>query len=233
MKNKYFPLILSLLLVVSGFSQVTKTIKVNSFNKLVLEGAAYFTLIPSDVNKIVVVAEDDEIMDFVKIDDKNNALTINTVSKNKNVGITCSSLKFKIYFRKINKLDFSGAGSVNSKGIIKTDELLVLLGGAGNIKIEVNCKSFTGKMNGAGSLEVIGITQKSKLLMKGVGSMKASTLVSEDTFITLNGVGYADVFANKKLTATLNGIGTINYAGDPSYKDFNINGIGSVKKLKN
>ena len=222
---------LSLLFSILSFSQITKEFNVDNFDKIVLEGASYFTLIQSDLNKVEVVIEDEEILDFIKTTVENKVLTINTVSKNKNVNKTCSSLNFKIYFKDIEKVDFAGAGSVTGKGIIESDKLEVILGGAGNVKVEVNCQLFTGKMNGAGSLEVIGLSKKTELFVRGIGNVKASTLVSEDTFVTLSGVGYAEVFANKKLEAKLNGIGTIKYAGDPSSKNFEINGIGSVKAL--
>ena len=228
---KSYILSLGLLCSILSFSQITKTFKVDNFDQIVLEGASHFTLIQSDFNKVEVVVEDEETMDFIKITDDYNILTINTVSKNKNVSKTCSTLNFKIFFKNIEFIDFSGAGSVNSQGIIHSDKLKVILGGVGNVKVEVNCKSFIGQMNGAGSLEVIGLCKQTKLSVKGVGSAQASNLVSEDTFVTLSGVGYAEVFANNKLEAKLNGIGSIKYAGNPTHKNFELNGIGSIKAL--
>lgn len=229
--KKIIVLSLALLSYVLSFSQITKELSVNDFNKIVLEGASYFTLIQSDVNKVEVIVEDEDIMDYIKITDDNKVLTINTVSKNKNIIKTCSALNFKIYFKNIEKLDFEGAGSVSSVDVIKSDELEVILGGAGSIKIEINSKLFTGKMNGAGSLEIIGLAKKTNLIIRGVGKLKASTLIAQETTVKLSGVGYAEVFANKRLRVLLNGIGSIKFAGNPSRKNIEINGIGSVKAL--
>ena len=228
---KNFIVSFGLLFSILSFSQTSRENMVDNFDEIILEGASSFILIPSDVNKVEVILEDEELLDFIEITVENNVLRINTVSKNKSVSSTWSSLSFKIYFKNIKKVDFAGAGSVSCQDIIKSDELEVILGGAGNINIEVNCRLFRGEMNGTGSLEVVGLSNKTKLLVRGVGNAKASTLVSEETFVTLSGVGYAEVFAHKKLKAVLNGIGTIKYAGDPSHKSFDINGIGSVKAL--
>ncbi len=68
--------------------------------------------------------------------------------------------------------------------------------------------------------------------MEGVGSYEGYELLSTDMNVTVSGVGGAKVRASGTLTATLNGVGSIRYKGDPENKNFNTNGIGSIKKSK-
>ena len=48
--------------------------------------------------------------------------------------------------------------------------------------------------------------------------------------VTVSGVGGAKVNATDILTATLNGVGSIKYDGDPGTTNLNTNGIGVIKK---
>ena len=66
----------------------------------------------------------------------------------------------------------------------------------------------------------------------GVGGFDGYDLVTSNMEVTVSGVGGAQVNATNKLTATLNGVGSIRYKGDPVEKEFDTNGVGAIKKAK-
>ena len=226
-------LLLSLLLVSSSFSQITKKIQLVDFKTLSLEGASNFTLFQSDKNMLEVIIDDEEVMDYIEITNSNQWLVINTTSKNKNISKICSKLNFKIYFKNIEDISFDGVGRLTCWNQLNTKSLKVVLKGTGNVDLDVYCVDFEGSMKGTGLLTVKGETTNAELFVAGVGGLESAHLKAQNTNITLNGVGYAEVYASKSLKAKLNGLGNIKYAGDPIDKNFTKNGLGSIKKLEN
>ncbi|MBX9868453.1 MAG: DUF2807 domain-containing protein [Burkholderiaceae bacterium] len=81
---------------------------------------------------------------------------------------------------------------------------------------------------GAGLMTVQGKVKHFKLRAKGVGMVDAKALLAEEADISLEGVGAAKVYASEKLRAELQGIGSLNYYGNPRSVKKNVSGIGSV-----
>ncbi len=235
MNNQSFIKITLLLLILSFsvnlFSQITKEIALKEFVKINLIGASSYVLIPSDVNKLEVEVEDEDVMNYIKIVNEKNRLLINTTSKNKNISKLCSKLIFRIYFKEINMVSFEGSGHLESEKQIETNLFKVSLKGQGSIKLNIKCSSFKGSVNGTGSLMLKGSCVNSELDLAGVGNIKATKFITENTKVTVSGVGSAKVYASEKLAANLNGVGSIKYLGEPKRKIFDKNGLGSIKEL--
>jgi hypothetical protein len=231
-KLKIIVSVILLVIALSGFSQITKEFPQENFNTLQTEGVSSFLLIQSDENKVEVIVENKEIIDYIDIKVTDGILAINTTSKNKNISKMFSKLTFKVYFRNLEYIVFSGAGSIKSENPIKSKKLEAELEGTGNIDLIANTQKFTGKMKGTGSFSIEGNSQSTELFVAGVGSLNATNLISKNTSIVLNGVGHAQVYASENLEATLNGLGSIKYTGNPQNKDFEVNGLGSIKELE-
>ncbi len=223
---------IAVLLSVNAFSQIKKQFSVENFDSIVLDGASSFVLIQSDKNRVEVIMETEDVMNYIKINNKENKLVINTTGKNKDVSKLCSKLVFRIYYKAINNIFFEGAGKLTAEGIIKSNSLNVKMKGAGTITIEIKSRNFNVQMNGAGTITVVGISESSNFNLSGVGSIAADKLISQNTKAVVNGIGQIKVFADKRLEATINGIGSIYYLGSPVDKVFTKNGLGSVKPLK-
>jgi len=58
--------------------------------------------------------------------------------------------------------------------------------------------------------------------------MDFARVVTRDVTATANGAGNLDVSATGRLVATVNGVGSINYAGKPAQVETAINGVGSI-----
>ncbi len=93
---------------------------------------------------------------------------------------------------------------------------------------QISGDSFELYYEGAGLLTVQGKVKHFKLRAQGIGMVDAKTLLAEDTDVSLEGVGAAKVYASEKLRADVQGIGSLNYYGNPRHVKKNIGGIGSV-----
>lgn len=233
---KFKTILLAINLLIFGINtnaQEQKEINLKPFKNVMFEGSASWILIPSIEDKVIIESNSKDVFDYIKIDETSDLLTISTTDKNKNITKLFKSVTINVYFNSIESISLSGVGTVKTKGQISTSELTATLKGTGNMFLDAVCDDFTGNMFGTGILSINGTSDKSVVKVEGVGTFDAYEFICADMNITVSGVGGAKVFANNVLTATLNGIGSIRFKGNPEIKNFNTNGIGSIKKWDN
>jgi hypothetical protein len=124
-------------------------------------------------------------------------------------GIT---LKLALSTPALDDLTVNGAGHVS-------------ITGATGAKLEL-------EVNGAGNLDAAGVTQQLDAHINGAGDMDLSRLVARDAKVSVNGAGNMQVHATGALEATVNGVGSIGYAGNPQPVQSAINGVGSIKPVQ-
>lgn len=226
-----------LLMVVAIFTaniisaQEQKEINVESFSSVKFEGSAQWVLLPSDEEKVVIVSKSDDVFDYIKVSNSGSILTVSTTDKNKNVTKLFKSVTIQVYYKSVISVYLSGVGSVNAEDEIHTNELSATLKGTGDMDLNVRCAKFTGNMNGTGGMTIKGKTAKGIVKVAGVGGFEGYELKCENMNVTVSGVGGAKVFATDILTATLNGVGSIKFKGNPKTKNLNTNGVGNIKNV--
>jgi hypothetical protein len=85
------------------------------------------------------------------------------------------------------------------------------------------------EIDGAGDLRASGETGMLEAHIKGAGDMDLSQLAARDAKVSINGAGDLRVRASGALEATINGAGSISYAGNPQPVKTQINGAGSIR----
>ncbi|MDH4177133.1 MAG: DUF2807 domain-containing protein [Thermoleophilia bacterium] len=107
----------------------------------------------------------------------------------------------------------------------------VTLSGAGDVTIEgLSGSSLDIALNGAGSVEAAGAVEQLDVAINGAGTAGLANLAARDVDVVVNGTGAADVQAIQSLSATVNGVGTITYTGNPKHVDTSTPGVGSIRK---
>jgi hypothetical protein len=219
-------------LSVQANAQAMKECEVSSFTQVKFEGSANWVLIPSNEEKVVIESKKEDVFPYIDVDVKGGELFINTTDKQKNITKLFKSVTIKVFFKSIKSVTLSGTGSVNTDKRFKAAELTAMLKGSGNMNLDIDCTTFIGKMHGTGELKASGAADKGVVNVDGVGGFNGYDLVTTDMTVTVSGVGGAKVHATNILTATLNGVGSIRFKGDPGDKNFETNGLGSIKPAK-
>lgn len=222
-----------LLFAFSTEAQEQKEITVNSFSEVKFEGAAHWILIPASEEKVVIESKSKDIFDKITVKQSESLLTISTIEKDKSITKLFKSITIKVYFKSLDKVSLSGVGSVKADKQITAEKFTATLRGTGNIELNIRCSEFVGNMFGTGTLNVIGTADMGVIRVEGVGTFEGYEFVTIDMDITVSGVGVAKVYATGNLTATLNGVGSIRYMGDPKTKNLDSNGLGSIKQKSN
>lgn len=210
-------------------AQVKKTIKLKNFTEFKLEGSSTVYLIPSDTNALVLEMKKDEVISYLDIDNEYGKLVINTTDKNKNLSNTFSKLVIYVYYKDLKIITLEGQGKIITKDTLRADIFEANLSGQGSFNLTIDCNYFKADMSGTGTFRVCGKAKEAKVEVSGVGGYKAYKLITKTTNIDVEGVGKSEVYASELLDAELSGVGSIRYKGNPKTKDFEVDGIGSIK----
>jgi hypothetical protein len=100
---------------------------------------------------------------------------------------------------------------------------------------DVRLRGFAGgqstlNIEGAAHVNAEGQLDRLSVHMQGAGVADLDELVAREAVVVVDGVGTAYVHATDSLSATLNGVGTILYSGDPHEVQTSMNGFGKVDR---
>ena len=107
------------------------------------------------------------------------------------------------------------------------------MGGAGETTItHMSGDSLEVRFGGAGSFKADGTVKNLMMHVGGVGSIDTRELHAETATISVGGVGSVKVWASQRLDASLGGVGSLTYYGDPKTVNTSGGGLGSISKGK-
>lgn len=211
-------LLLLMISSVNGFSQES-TFKeqrpVSSFSAIEASGIAHVYLIKGNQEKVEIEVNRQILSERLKIEVSNNTLVIRLQDKKRN-GDEYRDAKINVYvtYKQINKVDGSGATSIDTKNAINSDKLSINISGANNTKLDLNVKELKIETSGASNATLKGITNKLYVEASGASNVKAYDLKAGDVKAETSGVSNANVAAEKTIDIHASGLSNINYRGD-------------------
>ncbi|HRR09227.1 MAG TPA: head GIN domain-containing protein [Rhodothermales bacterium] len=142
-------------------------------------------------------------------------------------------LKIRIHLPLLEKLDLSGSGDVEVKGLIRNPRFDVNLSGSSDVRIEkIAVRDLQTKLSGSGDIQFgSGNADSGDLHLSGSGAITARNLQITDGRANLSGSGKIEIWAKRYLDIDLGGSGTIAYRGNPQIAK-EVNGSGSVRRLQ-
>jgi hypothetical protein len=130
----------------------------------------------------------------------------------------------------LRKLSFDGVVNIESENTFQVEELTIIGDGIGKIDLEIEAKMIDASFNMMGSIVLRGQVETIKLSNEGMGKIDASKLIAQKMNLSSSGIGKVDVFCEDELSITVNGIGSVNYSGNPKVIKEDVNGIGKVSR---
>lgn len=124
--------------------------------------------------------------------------------------------------------------SDNDRVVVTMPEIVSFRGeGAGLVKLNnVRGERFDVSYRGAGSLQMNGEVRSLRMQAQGVGEINARNLVAQDADVSFEGIGSVEVHARNRLDASVQGMGSLTYYGNPRILNKSVAGIGSVVAAK-
>jgi Putative auto-transporter adhesin, head GIN domain len=185
---------------------VTENRDVSEFTAVSLQGVGELFVDQTGTESLAITA-DDNLLPYIKTRVSGDKLII-SVEKNTTFS-NVSELTYHVTVVNLDELELDGFGQLTADNL--------------------NGETLSVQLDGAGSITVSGEVDRQTVEINGAGGYDAADLKSQEATVTHNGAGLAVVQVSDQLDATINGIGTVEYIGDPQVtKD--VSGLGSVRQ---
>lgn len=193
---------------IKGSGNVTTEVRpVDKFTAIQLSGIGHLVVERTGTESLSVTADDNLISLFTS-EVKNGTLYL-SVAKGKTPS---ASPTYKVTLSDLRKLGVSGAGSIEATKL-DGDDLSI-------------------SISGAGSGSAAGRADNLTISISGAGSFNAAELKAKRAKVEVSGAGNVTVNASDELDASVSGVGTIWYIGNPPKRSTRVSGVGSIKQKK-
>jgi Putative auto-transporter adhesin, head GIN domain len=205
-----------------------KIINVSGFNRIVFNGKAIVHIQQSDKESLKVSGSKNSV-DGVAASVKYGELAINHVKRGWFGGFFQSEEppNYHLTVKDLESIVLKGSGEIFGDGPIKSDELKLVIEGAGLVCLDLKVKEVKTSIFGAGKVILKGTAESQIVEIEGRGDYEGKDLVSRRGRLTINGSGDAEINATEELTVTINGNGNVIYYGKPKVNK-QISGHGNV-----
>lgn len=180
---------------------------VGSFESIEMQGDARLEIRVGAVTSVEVEGVD-ELLQNTKTVVENRTLVIDNRSHQRKWMKRVRPVHVRITLPQLVTMKINGGNDVRLRGFE---------GGESTFDIE-----------GAAHVDARGRLDRLTINMQGAGFADFEDLVAGRATVTVQGVGSAYVHATDSLTATMNGVGTILYSGNPREVKTSMNGLGKV-----
>jgi hypothetical protein len=200
--------------------------KVGSFTGIEVSGAFDVKLIQGTANSVVVEA-DDNLLDLIKTEVRNNTLVI----ENKKPITHSKSLKVFVTFTELKSVEMSGAVNIESQGKLTLPELSLEGSGASNSNLDLDVQHLNLDYSGGSKLKLTGSAKDVGVDASGAVDILAFDLAAENYKLDISGAGKAEINVTKNLKVDISGAASVHYKGSPTNFYQDISGAGTVRKV--
>jgi hypothetical protein len=205
----------------------TEQMNLDPFDEVHVSGMFNVILVEGN-NPHISIETDENIQEFVVAEVRNNILTLRMKEDNR---YDPTRLEVHVTTNSLSELKLSGATSLSSDHTLSSEDLTISISGAGDMDLKVNAEKLKTMVSGAGNVKISGKAEKHQIKISGVASMNCLNLETLDTDVSISGAGSAKVNATQKINASVSGVGSIEYSGNPQSKQLSTSGAGSIKSI--
>ncbi len=218
-------IIYSLLLISSiGYSQTEK--EVGDFNKVTSFDQIDVRLIPGEVNKVVLTGSGSDEVELVN---KNGELKIRmTFSKL----LDGDNISATVYFKKIDAVEANEGSRISSEKEITSTSFDIKAKEGSQINLVLQVEKLIVRVANGSKIDLGGTAKNQDVLVNSGGEYKGEKLHSEQTDVTVNAGGNANVFTTGLVTTKVRAGGTITIYGKPKQINKKIVAGGSIEEAK-
>jgi len=185
---------------------VTESRNMSGFDGLVVNGAGR-VFVDQTGTESLTITTDDNVLPYIVTEVRDGKLNIGF--KSNVVPNNLKDLTFRLTVKDLNAIELNGAVVLKGTGI-EADQMAVTISGAGFVRL-------------AGKADQLAVT------LSGAGAHDSANMECKRATVTNNGAGAAVVRVSDELNATINGIGAVQYIGNPKVTK-GVHGLGVVSK---
>ncbi len=210
-----------------AFAQDRETINVRDFDGLSVSSA--FAVEISVGNEVSLEIEiEDQFRSALIAEVRGGTLVIGLENSRRNRRMR-ESPKAYITVKSLKKIHLSGAVSLRTRDIIKTDDMELHLSGASVVNIELEADDLSFEASGASVVKIEGSAKTQKIRMSGSSIYRAYDFETTDADIRVGGACSVNVYVTDQLDVRASGASSVRYKGGASV-DSDTSGASSVRR---
>ena len=206
---------------------VQSEITVKPFTEVLVEGPFRIRLVQDDACRLRIEGQERSV-EALEIDSREGKLSVRF--REKSFRVKDYKIDLVIYFRNLEELEIRGPVELRCERPIRAGNIKFVFEGAGDVVLDLEAAKIISEINGVGSFRLKGQTDYHKVSFSGVGSYDASMLTSKYTLVESNGVGSVKVHAADKFIGRANGVGSVDYYGEPESTEISASGLGKINR---
>lgn len=211
-------------------NKITKKYSVDTFDEINSQGTVNIVFKQDKVTSVEAYGPDNIISNLIVASD-DNKLSISIKKGVKFNGLKDNNVILTITAPNLTSISQQGTGNITLKDSVKVDDIKIIYNGTGNFKAdELIANNISISSDGVGNVMLKGKTGKANYYIKGIGNLNAKDMIAKDVIVEQQGIGNVSCYASGKIAINTNGIGNVDYFGNPQVTDISKSGIGSVKK---
>ena len=207
MKN--YKLIIILLLSQIGFSQETTTKNLGDFDAVKVFDKISLQLIPLEESKIELSGKNSSEVEIVN---NNGELKVRMPIGKFLSGEDVTAL---LYYKNIQSLDACEGSYVSSEKAINQISFSLNSKEGAEIKLKLDVQKLSIRATSGGIINLVGTAKNQDIVISSGGVLNAKDFQTEQTNVSINAGGTADVRASELVDAKVRAGGTITIFGKP------------------
>jgi hypothetical protein len=198
----------------------TREVNVSPFDALKASGVYELRL--SQGNKESVKIEADEnLQEYFNVRNDGSKLVIDMEKLNSKNFKSKNKMKVYITFKNLKELELKTVGNVASDEQLSFDDLDLSTKNVGNVDLNLTAKKLNLDSKSVGNVKLSGKATEAVVKNKGVGSFEAGNFVVQSMNIENDGIGSAEVNAEKDLKVKDSMMGKVKNKGGATIRKMN------------
>lgn len=179
--------------------------EVGDFDRLLVEGA-YRVEVACGREPGLEVEADDNLLPLIRTEVEGGRLRVHHER-----GMSTQTIpRLRITVPDVREVELPGASEFSLTGV-RNESLKISVPGASKFRAE-------------------GETGRLEVALSGAGLIDAAALRARHVAASCNGAGSISVYASERLDASVSGIGSIDYSGNPATVNRSVSGLGKISQ---
>jgi len=192
---------------------VSADVPVKAFETLKASGVFQLRLVQGSTESVKVEA-DENLQALIHVRNEGNQLVIDMGKKKKNYNLKRHNhMVVYVTFRQLKSLELSMLGNVSGEGELSFDKLQIRNKSVGNVSLKLNASRIELDNESVGNVSLSGRATTALFRNEGVGNLKAGDLKAQTVSVINEGVGNAEVHADKDLQVKDSFLGKVRNRG--------------------
>lgn len=203
--------------------------KIASFESIDV-GLAFQVTLTQGKSQRVSIEADDNILPYIVTEVKNKKLYIK-MSGNRGFDSKCP-MKIDITIPAIREIEASGASSISSESLWKSQEMELDISAASKLTLRIDVTSLKLELAGASKVDLSGSAGVLKAEVSAAAKLNAENLNVRKADIEVAGAANAEITVTEEIEYEANGASKLTFKGSPRVLKAEVSTAASVSERK-